>query len=274
MRLLLAVCLCFTSRTLAFGDENFKRVEDPIDDVQAPGAPISAPVPDPIAGRPFNQPTEAAVDDLGGDAPRFEKGVKADETEWRPRLLVFLHATNNLPEMVKVLVAQRKSQGVTAPISSPPVKEKLDDFTFKSTPIPQPEPAGSSPIPPVELEALKVNPGEFFLLYCDAVTVNVLQEGTTPTYQLECKARVNISTEGFSVDADSASLKDGKCELVNARLNNGVVSATATHLTLTLPIRGVSTTDFGRPIPKSQPTEKAVTPSSDKGNTFNRDIGE
>lgn len=99
MRLLLAVCLCFTSTTLAVGDENFKRVEDPIDDLQTPDAPISAPVPDPIADRPLNQPTEAAVDDLGGDAPRFEEGRKAEATEWHPRLAIVLHAKDYVPQI-------------------------------------------------------------------------------------------------------------------------------------------------------------------------------
>ncbi len=96
------------------------------------------------------------------------------------------------------------------------------------------------------------------------MTVAISQEGDTPTYQVECKSRVHISTEGFSVDADSASLKDGKCQLVNAKFNSnvGVATATATHLTLTLPIRGLSTAEFGRPIPKSQPSVKDVTPAT------------
>lgn len=270
MRLLLAVCLCFTSTTLAVGDENFKRVEDPIDDVQTPGAPISAPVPDPISAPTRRPPVDSPVDDLGlgGDAPRFEQGAKAEATEWHPRLLIALRPS----PQIDVVIPKNSLPNVEAPIAS-----SSDPKGFIMPPSDLAESGEST----VTLKAWRTSPGEWFSLYCDTVTVNISQEGNTPTYQLECKSRVHISTEGFSVNADSASLKDGRCELVNARINNGVVSATAANLTLALPIRGISTNDFGRPIPKSQPTEKEVTPSPekevtpspDKGNTFNRDIG-
>ena len=177
-----------------------------------------------------------------------------------------LHAKDYAPQ-IKFPVIKDKIPEFKSPIASSPVNE---DFTTTSPPSDLPESGESAKY----ITAFRFRPGDYFSLYCDAVTLNILQEGNTPTYQLECKSRIHISTEGFSVDADSASFKEGKCELVNARFNNGVVSATATQLTLALPIYAVSTRNFGRPIPKSPPTEKEVTPTPAERHTFYRDIGQ
>lgn len=225
MRLLLTICLCFTSTTLAFGDEKSKPV------------------------------------DLGIDAPSLEEGAKAEASEWRPRLVILLKTNDKFPQGKVVVTQETFASPVPYTRLSPP------DYLPKS---------GESA---VYLKAFEVSPGQYFSLYSDAATLNILQSGNTPTYHLECKSRIHICTEGFSVDADSASLKDGKCELANAKFTCGVVSATATQLTLTLPIYSVSTRNFGQPIPKiphgliTYPSTEASFDDGDaRKETFPREI--
>lgn len=147
--------------------------------------------------------------------PSNEEGTKAKTTEWHPRLMLVLSMNGKVPLK--------------------PLKHFPND-TFND---------GAS--------ELKVPPGEFATLYCDTVTLNSSEDGDTSSYDLECKSRVRIFYNGATVDADSASLKDGKCELLNATFTCGVVTATAQQLTFPVHLNWVSTSTFGSPIPKSPP---------------------
>ena len=150
MRLLLAVCLCFTSTTLAFGDEKSKPVDEPIDDFRSPKPPVAAPVPDPIGGvEPLNQP----VDDSGGDAPRFEEGVKAEATEWLPRLLIMLRAADNVPQTNTVVPKHSLPNFNTLP-SYP----DSNNVFFPSPPSDLPESGEAT----VTVKAWRTSPGDFF----------------------------------------------------------------------------------------------------------------
>ncbi len=150
MRLLLAVCFCFISTTLAFGDESFKRVEDPIDDVQTLGAPISAPVPDPIS---------APVDDFGMrkprrrpiDTPRSEEEAKTEATEWHPRLLIVLRPS----PQIDVVIPKSSLPNVETPIASSSDSKDLSAIS-PSSELPE---SGEAT---VTVKAWRTSPRDFF----------------------------------------------------------------------------------------------------------------
>lgn len=122
------------------------------------------------------------------------------------------------------------------------------------------QPDGSVVYREVAVQVLAVTLAEIATLYCDTMTLNVLEDGDKSSYSLECKSRVSIRLNGIDIDAESASLKDGKCELVNATLIHGQTTATAQQLTLSMPIHGVSTNSFGRPIPETPPAVNLSSP--------------
>lgn len=261
MRHLLAMWLCLTSTTLAFGDEGSK--------------PDLVP---PVVETPSVPPVIAPPDSV----PPIEEAAAAETSVWHPRLLVTIRTVDKMSFPTKVRIRER-FQPDAASLQPPPkaspgkppetgrfVPEESDAPPFASGEEPKDEkPQESVAYREVEVQTLRVSPGECFCLYCDAVTVNISQEGDTPNYHLECKTRVHISTEGFSVDADSASFKGGKCELVNATLKSGVVTATATQLGLTIPVRGISTSNYGLPVPTTPLGVNVVSPPSTQGRFFN-----
>lgn len=138
--------------------------------------------------------------------PRVDEGKKGDDAiVWSPRLQIILNSNTNLPmtKMVKVRVAEPTQPEFGSPPDTSVVYRD------------------------VEVQALAVSPSEIATLYCDTVTLNVLEDGDKTSYRVECKSRVRIRINGIVVDADSASLKDGKCDFVNATLTHGQTTATA-----------------------------------------------
>ena len=249
MRHLLTMCLCLTSPTLAVGDEGTKP-----DLVPRPG----------VVDSPDLLPAIVAPD----VTPGGEEAVTAETKEWQPRLLVSIRTVDELSFPTKVRIPEQDS------FEKPPEVSRFVPEESPSSPSAGVEPPqGSVTYREVQVRTLRVSPGWFFSLYCDAVTLNISHEGDSPNYHLECKSRVHISTDGFSVDADSATFKDGKCELVNATLKSGVVTATAQQLELTIPVRGVSTSSYGRPLPKIPLGVNIPSPSSTQGKFFGPDGG-
>lgn len=157
--------------------------------------------------------------------PKGEGETKGNDTiVWRPRLQIILNTNTNL-SLTKL--AKKELQ----------VSTQFESGSQGDRSI------------VVEERVLAVSLTEIATMYCDSMTLNVLEDGDTSSYSLECKSRVNIRLSGIVIDADSASLKDEKCELVNATLTHGTMTATAPQLTLSLPIHGVLTNPFGRPVP-------------------------
>lgn len=188
----------------------------------------------------FDSGPEPVADSTNAQSPVgvFPTGEGDDPIVWRPRLQIILNSNPHLP-MTKI------------------IKEKVQVATqaeFGS------KPDGSVIYRDVDRQVLAVSLAEIATLYCDHMTLNVLEEGDTSSYRLECKSRVNIRLNGIVIDADSALLKDGKCELVNATLTHGKMIATAQQLTLSVPIHGVSTSLFGRPVPENPPAMNLVSP--------------
>lgn len=266
MRHLLAMWLWLTSTTMAFGDEGSK--PDLVSQVvESPSVP------------PVIAPPDAVTPG--------EEAATAETSVWHPRLLVTIRTVDKVSFPTKVKIRERVPEPDPISVLPPPmassgkppeigrfVPEESDAPPFASGEEPkEEEPQESVAYREVEVQTLRVSSGEFFSLYCDAVTVNISQEGDTTNYHLECKARVHLSTEGFSVDADSASFKDGKCELVNATLKSGVVTATAKQLELTIPVRGVSTSNYGRELPKIPLGVNVMSPPSSRGTVFGPDGG-
>jgi hypothetical protein len=263
MRHLLAMWLWLTSTTLAFGDEGSKPdLVPPV--VETPSVP-------PVIAPPDAVPP-------GEEAATTETGV------WQPRLLVTIRTVDKVSFPTKVRIRERFQPEAAflrpPPKASPEKPPEIDRFVpaesdappFASGEEPKEEkPQESVAYREMEVQTLRFSPGECFCLYCDAVTVNISQEGDTPNYHLECKTRVHISTDGFSVDADSATFKDGKCELVNATLKSGVITATATQLGLTIPVRGVSTSNYGRELPKIPLGVNVISPPPTRGTFFGPD---
>lgn len=242
MRHLLTMCLCLTSTTLALGDESTKPdLVPPV--AESPDVPAVAAPSDPVPGA--------------------EEAVTAETKEWQPRLLVSIRTTDKFSFPTKVRIHDR-SQTEEPPEAGRFVPEESPSSPFAGATKPERSLADRE----VEVRIMSVLPGDVFSLYCDAVTLNIAHEGEDPSYHLECKSRVHITTDGFSVDADSATFKDGKCELVNATLKNGVVTATAEKLELTMPVRGLSTNSFGRPLPKIPLDMNLNSPSSTRGRFF------
>ena len=263
MRHLLTMCLYLTVTTLAFGDDRSK--------------PDLVP---PVVETPSVPPVIAPPDSV----PPIEEAATAETSVWHPRLLVSIRTVDKVSFPTKVRIRER-FQPDAASLQPPPtaisgkppeigrfVPEESDAPPFASGEEPKEEkPQESVAYREVEVQTLRVSPGECFCLSCDAVTVNISQEGDTPNYHVECKTRVHISTEGFSVDADSATFKDGKCELVNATLKSGVVTATATQLGLTIPVRGVSTGNYCRELPKIPLGVNIISPPSTRATFFGPD---
>ena len=244
-RHLLTMCLCLTSTTLAVGDESTKpELVPPV--AESPDVPAIAAPSDPVPGA--------------------EEAVTAETKEWQPRLLVSIRTTDKFSFPTKVRVPEQ-SQPEEAPEAGRFVPEESPSSPFAGVAKPE----GSVAYREVGVRTLRVSPGDFFTLYCDAVTVNVSHEGESPNYQMECKSRVHISTDGFSVDADSATFKDGTCELVSATLKSGVVTATAEKLELMIPVRSVSTNSYGRPLPKIPLGLNTNSPPLTRGNFFGPD---
>ena len=264
MRHLLTMYIYLTVTTLAFGDERSK--------------PDHAP---PVVETPSVPPVIAPPDAV----PPGEEAATGKTGEWQPRLLVTIRTVDKVsfptrfkirelvpkPDPISVLPPRTASSGKPPEIDRF-VPEESDAPPFAAAEVPQEEKRQESvAYREAEVQTWRVSPGEFFCLYCDTVTVNISQEGDTTNYHLECKTRVHISTEGFSVDADSATFKDGKCELVNATLKSGVVTATATQLGLTIPVRGVSTSNYGRELPKIPLGVNVISPPPTQGTFFGPD---
>lgn len=191
----------------------------------------------------FDSGSEPVADSTNAQSPvalpTEEGGTKEDEPiEWSPRLQIILNSNPHLP-MTKI------------------IKEKVQVATQSEVGSKQDR---SVVYRDVEVRALAVSMAEIATLYCDTMTLNVLGDGGTSNYSIECKSRVNIRLNGIVIDADSASMKDGKCELVNATLTHGKMTATAQQLTLSVPIHGVSTSLFGRPVPETPPAVNLVSP--------------
>lgn len=171
--------------------------------------------------------------------PKGEGGSKGDDAiVWRPRLQIILNTNVNLP-MTKT------------------VKERVQVSKLSESGS---QPDGSVVYRDIDVRVLAVTLADIATLYSDTITLNVLEDGDTSSYSLECKSRVSIRLNGIDIDAESASLKDGKCELVNAKFTHGKTTATAPQLTLSLPIHGVSTNSFGRPIPETPPVVNLSSP--------------
>jgi hypothetical protein len=245
-RRLLTMCLCLTSTTLALGDEGTK--------------PDLVPRPR-VVDSPDLPPAISAPD----VAPGSEEAATAQTTEWQPRLMVSIRTVDALSVPTKVRVPEQDS------FEKPPEISRFVPEESPSADVAAPQ--GSATYREVEVRTLRVSPGWLFSLYCDAVTMNISHEGESPSYHLECKSRVHVSTDGFSVDADSATFKDGKCELVNATLKSGVVTATAQQLELIIPVRGLSTSTYRRPVPKVPLGVNMTDPPSTRGNFFGPDGG-
>lgn len=265
MRHLLTLWLSLTSTTLAIGDESSKPDRVPTVE-ESPSLPQVIAPPDSV--------------------PPIEEAATAETSVWHPRLLVTIRTVDKVSFPTRFRIhesIQPDASSLQPPPKASPGKppeigffipEESDAPPFASGEEPKEEkPQESVAYREVEVQTLRVSPGECFCLYCDAVTVNISQEGDTTNYHLECKTRVHISTEGFSVDADSATFKDGKCELVNATLKSGVVTATATQLGLTIPVRGVSTSNYGRELPKIPLGVNVMSPPSTRGTVFGPDGG-
>ncbi|MBL8818163.1 MAG: hypothetical protein JNL58_19205 [Planctomyces sp.] len=161
-----------------------------------------------------------------------ESGAKEeDASKWCPRLQIVLNSNENLS---KISTAKERVR---------------EPNPFES----EPQPGGSVVYRDGDLHVFAVSPADITTLYCDSITLNVTDEGDATNYSIECKSRVRIRLNGMDIDAESASLKDGKCELVNAKFTHGKTTATASQLTLSLPIHGLSTKSFGRPVPEIPP---------------------
>jgi hypothetical protein len=176
--------------------------------------------------------------------PTGEGREKGDDTiVWRPRLQIILNSITSFP-------------------SSKTVKQHVQvSKHFESGS----KPDKSAVYLEVELQVLAVSMGKIATLYCDSMTLNVLEDGETTSYSLECKSRVSIRLNEVVIDADSASFNDGKCQLVNATLTHGEMTATAPNLTLSVPIHGVLTNSFGRPIGETPPAVNLNNPSDPIG---------
>ena len=247
MRHLLTICLCLTSPTLAVGDEGAKP-----DLVTRPRVVDSPDLP----------PAIAAPD----VTPGGEETATAETKEWQPRLMVSIRTVDDMSFPTKVRIPEQDS------FDKPPEAVRFVPEESPSSPSAvAAAPQGSVTYREVEVRTLRVSPGWFFSLYCDAVTLDISHEGENPNYHLECKSRVHISTDGFSVDADSATFKDGTCELVSATLKSGVVTATAEKLELMIPVRSVSTNSYGRPLPKIPLGLNTNSPPLTRGNFFGPD---
>lgn len=171
--------------------------------------------------------------------PTGEGVPKGDDTiVWHPRLQIILNPstiqpmTNFITEKVQVATQSEVGSKQDGPV------------VYRDVEVRRP---------------LAVSLTDIATLYCDTMTLNVLGDGDTPNYSIECESRVSIKLNGIVIDADSASLKDGKCELVNATLTHGKMTATAQQLTLSVPIHGVLTNSFGRPVPETPPAMNLVS---------------
>ncbi|MCA9010986.1 MAG: hypothetical protein KDB01_14640 [Planctomycetaceae bacterium] len=189
-----------------------------------------------------------AVSEPGADSTNAQRPVAVSEGEgetqrddttlWRPRLQIILNSITGFPR-------------------TKTVKEQVTVSTDVESGA---KPGRSVVYREVELQVLAMSMGKIATLYCDSMTLNVLEGGDTPKYSLECKSRVSIRLNGIVIDADSASFDDGKCELVNATLTQGDTTATAPKLTLSVPIHGVLTNSFDRPIPENPPAVNLSNP--------------
>jgi hypothetical protein len=158
------------------------------------------------------------------------------EEEWKPRLLIVLHEGSSTRfETVRE-----------------PYRDEPDGFGVK---------------PQVKYRERRVaiqSPVKTGVLYCDVVSINVAKNEDNRNFTLECADNIHLRVNGLLVDAESASFKDGKCELVNAKLAHDGTIVTSEKLTLTLPVHGVSMNSFGRLIPAEAKTERSVpTPTED-----------
>ncbi len=176
--------------------------------------------------------------------PRVDEVMKGEDTiVWSPRLQIILNSITGFPR-------------------TKTVKEQVTVSTEVESGS---KPGQSVVYREVELQVLAMSMGKIATLYCDSMTLNVLEDGETTSYSLECKSRVSIRLNEIVIDADSASFNDGKCQLVNATLTHGEMTATAPNLTLSVAIHGVLTNSFGRPIGETPPAENLNNPSDPIG---------
>lgn len=98
-----------------------------------------------------------------------------------------------------------------------------------------------------------VLPDDTALLYCDKADLKVSEADDGAIYHLDCPGTVSLHFDGMVIEADSASFHDGQCELSNARIMHRTMKAGAETLTLEMPIQGVITNTYRRPVPAHIP---------------------
>ncbi len=156
---------------------------------------------------------------------------ESNEIEWRPRLQIMLFGSG------------LELQTIEEPyVRSPAVSGRRGNLDIQ--------------VRSRRVAAIPVHPSETATLYCDAVSINVLNDRDAPRYTLECADKIHIRINGLCVDAESAKFKDGKCELVAAIIGHKGTKATTEKITLSLPVHSFLTSTFGKPIPPAECTDE------------------
>ncbi len=114
-----------------------------------------------------------------------------------------------------------------------------------------------------KIKTLAASPTDITTLYFDALSIDITNDEENPRYHLECAARVMLRINGMELTADSAVFDKEKCELVNATLTHDGTQVTSEKMTLNLPVLGVVTNTWGRPVPEPEPKNPPLQPRPD-----------
>ena len=107
---------------------------------------------------------------------------------------------------------------------------------------------GQAPGPPRQFGAHVTAP-QFASVYCDNISVNIIStDGSDSEYSLSCKSPSHVRVVGLQIDCDSLEIEAGQLTMTNVRINQHGQLMTTEKLSMSLPVFGVTTTKFAKPL--------------------------
>jgi hypothetical protein len=81
------------------------------------------------------------------------------------------------------------------------------------------------------------------------LSVNIIStDGSDSEYSLSCKSPSHVRVVGLQIDCDSLEIEAGQLTMTNVRINQHGHLMTTEKLSMSLPVFGVTTTKFAKPL--------------------------
>ena len=184
--------------------------------------------------------TACAADEAASDS-QTELSTESELKDWKPQLEVTLR-------IVPAGVAQAVKRTVRVPYYKVVYEQQEQGANRTQTPTFLPPRAVAVRKLAWREEEVMTSVAGIASVYCDELSVNITKDKDDLVYSFDCPGRIHVRFGQMILDCDSGKLSNGKLELVNAKMVHQGMDMTSDKMSLSLPVVGVKTAQFGRPL--------------------------